>query len=351
MKALIISDAWYPQINGVVRTYENLLKELEALGHETRVIGPANFKRQFPMPGYPEIKLVIAPYRELSPMIDEYGPDNIHIATEGPLGWAARKYCRVRKMPFSSSYHTHFPDYAAKRAARWLSFLYNPVHWLAIRFMRIFHTPAKILLVATPSLEQTLRDWGFKNKMVRLTRGAKLDQFFPGEKTLYQDLQRPVAVYVGRIAIEKNIEDFLKMNWKGSKVVVGDGPSRSELEKQYQDTLFVGSKTGAELAAHFRSADVFVFPSRTDTFGMVIIEALACGLPVAAYNVMGPKDILTESFLGALHDTDLSAAAYKALNAGTEQQRTDYIREHYTWQRAGKDFEAALLQASFSPKS
>ena len=349
MRLLIITDAWHPQINGVVRTYEHLIEELKALGHTTQVIGPADFQWQLPMPGYSEIKLVLAPYRPLARMIEAYKPDNIHIATEGPLGWAARRYCMRNNIPFSTSFHTHFPDYTATRVAQFLPFLYNTTHALAVRFIRRFHAPSKILMVATKSLEETLRGWGLKNQMMPMTRGAKLDQFFPGEKTLYQDLPKPVAVYVGRVAIEKNIEDFLAMPWEGSKVIVGDGPSRASLQQAYPKALFVGSKTGADLAAHFRSADVFVFPSRTDTFGMVIIEALASGIPVAGYNVTGPRDIITHDFLGAVDDTDLSAAAYKALNCGTAEQRAQYTHTHYTWARAGKDFETALLNTSFTP--
>jgi glycosyltransferase involved in cell wall biosynthesis len=350
MKVLVISDAWHPQINGVVRTYEYLLQELEARGHQTHVIGPGDFSRQIPMPGYGEIKLALMPYKELSHMIEAYKPDSIHIATEGPLGWAGRKYCQAHHLPFSTSYHTHFPDYVAKRVAQIAPFLYGLTHALAIRFVRCFHAPSQVILVATNSLEETLRGWCFKNQMARLSRGAKLDLFYPGEKTLYGDLKRPVALYVGRVAIEKNIEDFLKMAWEGSKVIVGDGPSRPSFQQAYPEALFVGSKTGTDLAAHFRSADVFVFPSRTDTFGMVIVEALASGVPVAGYDVTGPKDILTESFLGAVHKSDLSLAARQALRTGTAEQRAAYVREHYSWTKAGQDFETALQRASFLPE-
>lgn len=343
MKLLIISDAWFPQVNGVVRTYEHLSEELRKLGHEVRVIGPADFPLRVPMLGYPEIKLAIAPYFRLKRMIEEYAPDKIHVSTEGPLGWAGRRYCLKHGRPFSTSYHTQFPDYVAKRVAKILPPAYNFVHEQAKRLIRHFHSESKAMMVATDSLEELLHEWEFKNPMHRLTRGANLDLFTPGEKTKYKDLKAPIALYVGRVAIEKSIEDFLDMPWDGTKVVVGDGPSREELEAKYPDAVFLGTKTGEELAAHYRSADLFVFPSRTDTFGMVIVEALASGLPVAAYNVTGPKDIVTEDFLGALTEDDLGAAAAKAMSAGTPEQRASFVKNFYTWERAGKQYEDALL--------
>lgn len=341
MKILIISDAWHPQLNGVVRTYEYLCEELEDMGHQTRVIGPSDFPRTIPTPGYPEIKLAILPYSRLSAMIEEEDPDHIHIATEGPLGWATRKYCIKRGKAFSSSYHTQFPDYVAKRLARFLPFLYGFMHEQAKKFVRKFHAPASALFLGTPTLIQQLTDWRFQAPKHRLTRGVNYDVFTPAktpeEKTEFKDLPGPVAIYVGRVAIEKSIEDFLSMDWPGSKIVVGSGPSLEELRQCYPDAHFVGKKTGAELAAHYRSADVFVFPSRTDTFGIVLIEAMACGLPVAAYDVMGPRDIIVEPFLGVL-DNDLSRAAKEALQCGTAEQRTQYAQEHYTWRRAAEQF-------------
>lgn len=342
MKILIISDAWYPQLNGVVRTYEHLIEELQKLGHEIKVIGPRDFPRRIPTPGYPEIKLVIAPSRRLKTLIEEYEPDRIHIPTEGPLGWAARKYCRKNDRGFSTSYHTQFPDYAAKRVAKFLPFLYKPVHTAAKAMMRSFHSRSSAMMVATKSLEDTLVEWGFKNPMHRLTRGAKLDIFKLGEKTKYKDLKGPIALYVGRIAIEKSIEDFLAMEWDGTKVVIGDGPQREELEPQYPDAVFLGVKTGKDLGEHYRSADVFVFPSRTDTFGMVIVEALASGLPVVGYDVTGPKDIIVESYLGVL-DEDLGKAAKQALTCGTAEQRAEHVKAHHTWENAAKQYEDALL--------
>lgn len=341
MKILIISDAWHPQVNGVVRTYEHLCEQFVKMGHDVKVIGPEDFSFRMPMPGYPEIELAIAPYHKLAKMIERYHPDRVHISVEGPLGWAGRKYCKKHGIPFSTSYHTQFPQYFSKRAAKHLPFLKRPARRAGQWFVQTFHSAAKAMMVATETLEKDLRVLGFKNKTHRLTRGVNLEIFHPGEKTLFQDLKGPVALYVGRVAIEKNMEAFLEMEWHGSKVVVGDGPSRKALEKKYPDAVFVGKKVGHELAEHYRSADVFVFPSKTDTFGIVLIEALACGLPVAAYPVIGPLDIITEPQLGVL-DEDLATASRKALECGDPQYRFHYMKEHYTWEKAAEQFLAAF---------
>ncbi|HRQ61717.1 MAG TPA: glycosyltransferase family 1 protein [Alphaproteobacteria bacterium] len=346
-KYLIVSDAWHPQVNGVVRTYE-YLRDV-AMGHEVRVIGPGDFNFTVPMPGYAEIRLVLAPYGRLSRTIEEYDPDFIHIAAEGPLGWACRKYCVKRMLSFSTSYHTHFPDYVAKRVPWVLGFLRGAVREIAKRVVKRFHAPSRVMLVATQSLEDELKEWGFKTPMSRLTRGARLDLYYPGPPTLFEDMKRPVALYVGRVAVEKSIEDFLSMEWHGSKVVVGEGPIMTELVRKYPDVVFAGRKTGEELAAHYRSADVFVFPSRTDTFGIVLVEALASGLPVAGYKVTGPRDIVTEDFLGALEDNDLAAAARKALVAGTAAQRAEFVKKAYTWKQAAEQFIEALAQTDQHP--
>lgn len=343
MKLLIISDAWYPQVNGVVRTYEHLSEELRNLGHEVKVIGPADFPLTVPMLGYREIKLAVNPYRRLKKMIEDYQPDKIHISAEGPLGWAGRKYCLCHDVPFSTSFHTMFPDYAAKRIAKFMPPIYGFVHERAKRLIRNFHAPSKAMMVATQSLEDTLKEWGFQNPMHRLLRGVNLELYYPGEKTVYKDMKGPIALYVGRVAIEKSIEDFLDMPWEGTKVVVGDGPSRPMLEKKYPEAYFAGKRMGEDLAEHYRSADVFIFPSRTDTFGIVLIEALASGLPVAAYNVTGPKDIITEDYLGCLTEDDLATAAHKAMEKGTPEQRAEHVKKFYTWENVGKQFEDALI--------
>ncbi len=356
MKLLIVTDAWHPQVNGVVRTYEHIITELEKTGHDTHVISPSDFPLTIPMPGYPEIHLALAPYKHLKRLIETQCPDYIHVATEGPLGWAGRRYCIKHNKPFSTSYHTQFPDYTAKRVAKFFPFMYGPiykaVHKLGRHYVRSFHSPADALMVATRSLEDELKSWGFETPFFRVTRGANLEQFYPGDKMHFHDLTEPIALYVGRVAIEKNLEDFLEMEWEGSKVIIGDGPNISALSQKYPDTHFLGTKEGEELAAYFRSADLFVFPSRTDTFGMVLVEALASGLPVAAYNVTGPKDIITNNTLGALHEHDLTEAARKALNnAGNPQDRAQHVKTHYNWKKAAEQFAIAMKAERNSHKT
>jgi len=339
MKLLIISDAWKPQLNGVVRTYEQLITHMETQGHQVEVIGPADFPYRRPLPGYAEIELVIAPYRRLVRLIEAAQPESIHIATEGPLGRAAARWCQKHGRPYTTCYHTQFPDYAAKRVARYLPFAAESVRRYFIGSLRRFHNKAGGILISTPSIEQELLSHGFTVPPYRFTRGVPLEIFNPGPSGLFADLPRPIALYVGRVAVEKNLEDFLSMAWHGSKVVVGDGPDLAMLRQKYPDAVFAGRQQGKALADHYRAADVFVFPSRTDTFGIVLIEALACGLPVAGYNVSGPKDIITEDFLGALHEDDLAAAAQKALLAATyKEQRHDHIKQHYTWDTASRQF-------------
>ena len=240
------------------------------------------------------------------------------------------------------AYHTQFPDYVAKRAERYAAFLHKPFYEWGKRFMCWFHAPAGAILIATPSLEQQLKDWGFTIPMFSFSRGVNLDLFYPGEQTLFSELKRPVALYVGRVAIEKNLEEFLAMPWNGSKVIVGEGPSKTDLSQKYPEAVFVGKKTGEELANCYRSADLFVFPSRTDTFGIVLIEALACGLPVAAYNVTGPRDIITDPALGALHESDLGLAAQTALQTGDAETRSHHVKTRYTWENAGRQFITAI---------
>lgn len=343
MKILIITDAWHPQVNGVVRTYEHLSSALLALGHSVKVIGVSDFRFSVPMPGYPEIRLPLFVDRKLTAEITAFAPDFIHIATEGTLGWAARRWCLQNKRPFTTAYHTHFPDYAAKRVAKYVPALANHVRKLGIQIISRFHAPAHAVFVATQSLEDELRSWGWRVPMHRLTRGVTLDLFYPAQSNVLDDLPRPIALYVGRIAIEKNLEAFLSMPWHGSKVLVGDGPSLEYLPEKYPQARFVGKKMGTELADYYRAADVFVFPSKTDTFGMVITEALASGLPVAAFAVTGPKDIIDQPFLGALAAEDggaqeLGAAGLAALNCGTASQRNHHIRNHYTWPAVAAQF-------------
>ncbi|MBU0859334.1 MAG: glycosyltransferase family 1 protein [Alphaproteobacteria bacterium] len=337
MKILVISDAWKPQVNGVVRTYECLATEMPTLGHDFHVIGPADFPWRVPMPFYREIELAIAPARRLARLVDEYAPDTIHIATEGPLGKAARALCAKRSWPFTTCYHTQFPDYAAKRAAKIIPALYKPVRRYTTNMLKKFHAPSKAMMVATATLEAELKTEGYTAPMRAWARGVYVDVFHPGPQNLFAALPRPVALYVGRVAIEKNIEAFLDMAWDGSKVIVGDGPSLPELRARYPQAVFAGKQFGTVLADHYRSADVFVFPSRTDTFGMVMPEALACGLPVAAYDVTGPRDIITAPFLGCIGD-DLAASARTALTRGSADERFQHARTHYAWPAIARAF-------------
>lgn len=345
MKLLIITDAWHPQVNGVVRTYEHLSQYLIDKGHDVRIISPSDFTACIPMPGYSEIKLPFMPYRRLKMMIEEFAPDAIHLPTEGPLGFSGRRYCLKHKRFYTSSYHTQFPDYVAKRASKYVTCLYKTAFTLAKMRVTKFHSRSAGIMIATQSLEDQLRSWGFKAPIHRVTRGANIALYTPGEGTLLKDMKAPIALYVGRVAIEKNIEAFLNMEWAGSKVIVGSGPSLHTLKERYPDAHFAGVKSAAELVNYYRSADVFVFPSRTDTFGLVLVEALACGLPVAGFYAPGPQDIVTEPFLGGLHEDDLGAAAAAALACeGSAAERVAFVKDHYTWSRAGEQFEAALLQ-------
>lgn len=338
IKILIITDAWKPQLNGVVRTYEYLVDSLEQAGHTCKVIGPSSFNRQFSMPGYKEIDFVPLPYNALSKKIEHCNPDSIHIATEGPLGWAARKYCIKNNIKFTTSYHTQFPDYVAQRVAKLLPFLYKPAHKMIVNMVKNFHAPSTSLLITTDSMEQELKNWGITAPMQKFTRGIDTDLFHPGQKTLFQDLPKPIALYVGRLAIEKSVEEFLEMPWEGSKIIVGHGPDEKRLRDKYPDAIFTGKKTGKELAEHYRSADIFVFPSKTDTFGIVLIEALACGLPIAAHNVIGPKDIVINANLGALHKHLATACQTILSNPTPKEQRYHHVIENYRWQIAMEQF-------------
>ncbi|MGZ9097364.1 MAG: glycosyltransferase family 4 protein [Micavibrio sp.] len=350
MRILIVSDAWLPQINGVVRTYEDLNRHLEMDGHSVRVIGPAEFPLRRPLPGYHEIELVFFPARTLARLVDDFAPDSIHIATEGPLGWAMQRLCRKRGWPFTTAYHTHFPDYVALRAAKIIPVLFKPVRALCIHLVRRFHRDSSAVMTTTGSVDDTLLAWKFASRLHRLTRGVNTAIFHPGPKTLFTDLPRPIALYVGRVAIEKNIQAFLTMPWAGSKIVVGDGPMLPALKTAYPKTVFAGKQTANALAEHFRAADVFVFPSRTDTFGLVLIEALACGLPLAGYPVTGPVDIVTDETLGAM-DEDLGKAAAKALaSPGTPERRFEHVQKTYSWPVATGQFIAAQTAALIEKK-
>jgi glycosyltransferase involved in cell wall biosynthesis len=338
MRILCISDAWLPQMNGVVRTYQNLGIELRKMGHDFIVIGPDRFRFTVPAPTYPEIRLAVLAHWTLPAMIEAEQADAIHIATEGPLGWAARHYCLKKQIPFSTCFHTRFPEYLAKRAAQLLPFLFHPVKNAAAFSLRKFHRPAKVTMVSTSSLENELRAEGYQNNFHRFSRGVDKTVFGAGEKTCFSSIKRPIALYVGRIAVEKDIEIFLDAPWPGSKAVIGRGPALENLKQKYPDVIFTGTKQGEDLAAHYRSADVFAFPSRTDTFGVVILEAVASGLPVAAHPVSGPADIITEPFMGALAHDFSEALLAAASTPGSPEQRSRHIIASYTWEKAALQF-------------
>ena len=337
-KILIVSDAGEPQTNGVVRTYQALEQELMARKKKVKVISPEKFRFTISMPGYSEIKLVLFPYAKVKKYINDFDPDCIHIATEGPLGWAVRRYCIKNNLSFTTCYHTKFPDYIATRVPRFMRTL---IHSISVNIIKNFHAPSATIMTASKSIENELRSYGLTNKILRLTRGTDRNVFHLGDKNKFKNLLQPVALYVGRVAIEKNLSDFLKMPWHGSKVIVGDGPQRDRLMRQFPNAVFLGKRKGAELADLYRSADVFVFPSKTDTFGLVMIEAMACGLPIAAYPVMGPKDIVVNRVLGVL-DEDLSCAAQEALKHGSAAQRHQYAIQTYGWDKACTQFLSAF---------
>jgi glycosyltransferase involved in cell wall biosynthesis len=303
MKIALVTDAWHPQVNGVVRTLETVIRRLRDRGHEVLVITPDQY-RSIAAPSYPEIRLALARARTIGKRIEAFGADAVHLATEGPLCIQARRWCRKKGRPFTTAYHTQFPEYLARRTG-----LSPRIFWPYIRW---FHGRSEAIMASTESVRDQLRGERLAH-VHHWSRGVDLQHFRadappPPE---YRQLARPIQLYVGRVAIEKNIEAFLDSNQPGSKVVVGDGPALEGLKARYPAVHFVGRKTGAALAGYYAGADVFVFPSKTDTFGLVIIEALASGTPVAAYPVTGPIDILTPNS-GAM-DYDLDLAIQRAL--------------------------------------
>jgi glycosyltransferase involved in cell wall biosynthesis len=302
-KLLIFTDAWAPQVNGVVRTLETLGRDLESMGCEVRYATPQG-RFTIPLPTYPEIRLALFPRRGLERTIDEFRPDAIHIATEGTIGLSARAICRTRGLPFTTSFHTRFPEYVNAR----FPFISKR---LVYRFLRWFHGPATAMMVATPSLKQELESYGFHNLRI-WARGVDVTQFRPIPDATLPFLH-PIWLYVGRVAVEKNVEAFLKLDLPGTKVVIGDGPHRTSLARTYPAVRFLGPKSGEDLVRHYAASDVFVFPSRTDTFGLVILEALACGVPVAAFPVQGPKDVVGDAPVAAL-DENLFRACERALS-------------------------------------
>lgn len=328
-KILIVTDAWSPQVNGVVTTLKTVIGHLRAQGHEIEVISPDMFKT-VPLPIYPEIRLALFPKRKMARLIDAFSPDSVHIATEGPLGWAARAIFLKRGWRFTTSYHTKFPEYANESIGAPLRMGYAVV--------KKFHGKSAAMMVATKSLEDDLAARGFTNA-VTWTRGVDTDLFNNNRKPALK-LAKPVMVYVGRVSVEKNIEAFLELDLPGSKLVVGDGPQLNKLRAKYPQVIFTGAKFGEELAAHYRSGDIFVFPSKTDTFGLVMLEAMACGLPVAAYPVTGPLDVLAGSAAGKM-SPDLSEAVEAALKADKAAARQHALK--FSWEACSEIFLSNLI--------
>ncbi len=338
MKIIIATDAWKPQINGVVTTLEKTGEELTALGNEVKYITPEGFKT-FPCPSYPSIRLAIRPKNNVASILDEFAPDAIHIATEGPLGQAARAYCVKHDLQFTSSYHTQFPEYVRLRAP-------VPVSW-TYAFLRRFHDKAMRTMVPTASQQQRLIDNNFSNVVV-WSRGVDTTFFHPRDKN-FIEAARPVSMYMGRVAIEKNIEAFLKLDLPGTKFIVGDGPDLVVLKKKYPAVMFAGFKQGEELAQYLAAADVFVFPSLTDTFGLVMLEAMASGVPVAAFPVTGPIDVIIPGETGIL-DNDLKKAVLNALELSPDDC-VAYARNS-SWRNCAETFlnhlESNTNQPEFS---
>jgi glycosyltransferase involved in cell wall biosynthesis len=339
-RLILVTDAWEPQVNGVVRSLQHLKSELESdLGYEVEVIHPQLFW-SIPSGVDPEVRLAPYSQRAISKRLSRFDYSAIHIATEGPLGWAARSFCRKNKIPFTTAYHTRFPEYLEARMG-------IPSRWIR-RYLKHFHAASVGVLVSTQSLKEELEGEGYRN--VKLwSRGVDLKKFSPQNyrwEDFCRDHQLPIVrrpskilLYLGRVAVEKNIEEFLKLKSPGLKVVVGDGPQREELQKRYPDAVFLGKKHPDSLSQYYSLADVFVFPSKTDTFGLVLLEALSCGTPIAAYPVMGPKDVVGSSGPGCL-DWDLDSAVRGAIKISREDCRR--FAESFSWRACAEIFISHL---------
>lgn len=324
MRVLVATDAWPPQTNGVVRTLRSLARAVSKLGVTIDFLSPEGFS-SFPVPTYPGLRLALPNLRQIAEHIEEVSPDAIHIATEGPIGFAVRFYCRKRSRPFTTSYTTRFPEYISAR-------LPIPSNWVYATLRR-FHAAATVTMVATPSLMIELGERGFAN-LGMWTRGVDVDLFRP-DRAIDLGFPRPIFMTLGRIAVEKNLEAFLSLDLPGTKVVIGSGPQEAALKRSYPETKFLGLLDNGILASHLAAADVFVFPSRTDTFGIVQLEALASGVPIAAFPVTGPKDVVGDHPIGVLNE-DLGRACREALRLSRGACRVFALG--YSWENSARQF-------------
>ena len=329
MRIVIATDAWSPQVNGVVNSLKNTKKELEALGHDVLMITPEGC-RTFPCPTYPEIRLALFQGHRIRRILEDFNPDSIHIATEGSIGLTVRRLCRRLGLQFTTAYHTQFPEYVRARFP-------IPIA-LTMRLLRWFHSGAARTMVPTRAVKRLLEERQFRNVVI-WSRGVDTEIFTPNDPVDYR-APGPVWIYVGRVSVEKNIGEFMQLELPGTKVVIGDGPDRERLERENPDCRFVGYKFAEELASHIAGGDVFVFPSKTDTFGLVMLEAMACGLPVAAFPVTGPIDVVRHGVTGILHP-NLSKACRKALKLDSTACRK--FAESRSWRRSTEQFVAHLV--------
>lgn len=335
MRIVIATDAARPQVNGVVRTLGQTARILESFGHTVDFVTPGSF-RSIPCPTYPSIRLAVGAGRGVGRMIESFEPDRVHVATEGPVGHAARRWCRAHRFAFTTSFHTQFPEYIRTRAP-------VPLSW-SYRYLRRFHGAATCTMVPTPSQRDRLAARGFANLGV-WPRGVDTELFRPGPKDAIGAV-RPISMFVGRVSVEKNLDAFLGLDLPGTKVIVGDGPDMERLKARHPGALFLGEKRGRDLARHFAAADVFVFPSRTDTFGLVMLEAMACGVPVAAYPVTGPIDVVEHGRTGIL-DEDLASAVRGALELDPAQCVASARAQ--SWEHATRVFESLLSRWREAP--
>jgi glycosyltransferase involved in cell wall biosynthesis len=338
MRILVATDAWHPQVNGVVRTLTSLARSAATLGADIGFLTAEGFP-SVGVPTYPGLRMALPNRREIARRIEQAAPDALHIATEGPIGWAVRGYCRRRKLAFTTSYTTRFPEYVSVRTGLPLSVGYA--------VLRQFHSAASVTMVATDSLRQELAARSFR-KLGFWTRGVDTNLFHPNAPASL-DLPRPIFMTMGRVAVEKNLDAFLSLDLPGTKVVVGDGPQKAALQAKYPIAVFLGEKKGEDLTAHLAAADVFVFPSLTDTFGVVQLEALACGTPVAAFPVTGPLDVIADHPIGAL-DNDLRAACLRALTMSRETCRAFALER--SWENSARQFigNLAVLKPGLLPR-